>query len=403
MAPHRYYRIRMNDQRTRLRPISAFENDTRIRDMAAKNLADAGLEGLTLARVARSLGMSHTAMTNRYDQLDDLLVDLWVHVATPQIDRTLAWISNEVARIGDSAATPKAALDKNLFRESTEKLVMLELLVLAPTRSTLREAVQRTFEERLGEMVRSERIAATQIVFLFALVIGVQAELRTSSAKQAELIAVLSEVINSMANPGEVRALPKVDASHMRRYDFNTGDPRVDRILASCLSNVGRRGFVDATTEVIARDAEVSVGLIYSMFKSKADLFYEATAIQSELGYKANLDFVMSLNEKFGTGIGNAILIREWLSPDLSEFRASLLEETRITWHNPDLRRRIQKVKQNLVTDERVAPRQRGLSPFEQAVQLVTLAMPIGIYIVGEVLPAAADLPFSVVTLRVFS
>lgn len=390
------------EQRTRRRPRSAFENDERIREVAARILAEAGLEGLTLGGVARDLGMSHTAMSNRYEQLDDLLCDLWLHVASPQIDRTLAWISHEVARIGDPNNTSKAALSRDLFRETTEKMVMLELLMLAPTREKLREAVRGTFDGCLGEAIRSEPLVATQTIFLFALVVGVQAELRVASARHEHLIAVLSEVINAMASPGEVVALPKVDASHMRRYDFDTGDDRVDRILASCLDNVGRLGLVDATMDTIARDAGASKGLIYSMFKSKADLFFEATAIQSQLGYKANLDFVMSLNEKFGTGVGNAVLIREWLSPDLGRFRASLLEETRIMWHNLDLRRRIQKVKKKLVSDERVTGTGRTMSPFDEAVRTVTLAMPIGVYIVGEVLPAAVGLPFSIVTLPVF-
>lgn len=401
LVPPRYSRF-MTEARTRLRPKSAFHNDARIREMAATNLAEEGIEGLTLGKVARDLGMSHTAMTHRYEHLDDLLCDLWEHFAVPQIDRTLAWISDEVAHFGDSDTVSKVAINKALFRETTEKLVMLELLVLAPNRSKLREVVQRTFDGCLGESIRNEPVVATQVVFLFALVVGIQAELRTASANQLQLIAVLSEVINAMASPGEVIALPKVDASHMRRYDFNTGDVRIDRILTSCLENVGRRGLVDATMSSIARDAGVSLGLIYSVYNSKVDLFFEATAIQSELGYKANLDFVMSLNKKFGTGIANAILIREWLSPNLSQFRAALLEEVRITWHNLDLRRRIQKVRQNLVKDERVNGSRRTLSPFEQAVQMVTLGLPIGIYIMGEALPATANLPFSTVTIPVF-
>lgn len=52
--------------------------------------------------------------------------------------------------------------------------------------------------------------------------------------------------------------------------------------------------------------------------------------------------------------------------------------------------------------DARLAGKKASLTPLERAVQVVTLAVPIGIYIVGEVLPGAAELPFSVVTLPVF-
>ena len=392
----------MVSHRTRARPISAFENDSRIRDVAVTILAEDGLGELSLGRVARDLGVSHGVMSKRYGDLDDLLCDLWIHVGLAQIDRTLAWIFDEVERIGDPNSRSTPAVESTIFRKTKEKLVMLELLALAPTRPKLRASVREAFEERLGDTLRNDPVVAVQVVFLFAVVMGVQAELRTTAANQELLVAVLSEVIVAMAEPGDVVVLPEVDARHMGRYDFDTGDERRDRILASCLENVSRHGLIGTTTKAIARDAGVSEGLIFSMFDSKTEIFFEATAIQSQLGYQANLDFVMSLNEKYGTGIGNAIQIREWLSPKLARFRAALLEEIRVTWHDVDLWRRIQNVKQDLVGDARLAGKKASLTPLERAVQVVTLAVPIGIYIVGEVLPGAAGLSFSVVTLPVF-
>lgn len=387
----------------RARPISAFENDSRIRDMAVAILATDGVGELTLGRVARDLGVSHGVMSQRFGDLDDLLCDLWVHVAEPQIERTLAWIFDQVERIGDPESRSKPVVEPTIFRKTKEKLVMLELLVLAPTRPKLRVMVRDSFEERLGDTLRNDPVVAVQVVFLFAVVTGIQAELRTTMANQELLVAVLSEVIAAMAQPGDVVVLPEVDARHMGRYDFDTGDERRDRILTSCLENVSRYGLTGTTTKAIARDAGVSEGLIFSMFDSKAEIFFEATSLQSKLGYQANLDFVMSLNEKYGTGIGNAIQIREWLSPKLASFRAALLEEIRVTWHDVDLWRRIQNVKQDLVGDRRLQGKKSSMTPMERAVQVVTLAVPIGIYIVGEILPGAAVLPFSVVTLPVFS
>lgn len=389
-------------QQSRTRPARAEKNDERIREMATNILAEEGVGGLSFGRVARNLEMSHNVLSNRYGDLDDLLCDVWAHVAVPQIGLTLAWIFELVEQIGNQAFASQAVVDQGVFRKTMEKSVTLELLALAPTRPKLRMAVGDTFEELLGEKLRSDPHVATQAIFLFALVIGVQAELRTTSANQAQLAAVLSEVVHAMAQPGEAVVLPKVDASHMRRYEFETGDERRDRILTSCLELVSQRGLAGTTTKAIAEHAGVSEGAIFSMFESKMDIFVEASVIQSERGYRANLDFVMSLNDKFGTGIGNAILIREWLSPDLSLFRASLLEEIRLTWHDVDLWKRINKVKQVLVGDDRLAGKKSQLTPFEQAAQMVTLALPIGIYMVGEVLPAARDLPFSIVTLPVF-
>ena len=365
-------------------------------------MASDGFEGLTLGSVARNLGMSHTAMSKRYDDIDDLLCDLWHHVAVPQIDATFSWVAHELERIHDPDRVVGQVPKKSLFRKSQEKLVMLELLALVPTRHELGRVVRNTFADRMKHVMSSDPDTAAQTVFLVALKIGIQAELRSTSAPQDELVTVVGTVIDAMARRGEHVVLPTVDSSHMRRYRFDTGDARVDRILTSCLENVGRRGLVDTTTKLIAHDAGVSEGLIFSLFDSKADIFFQATALQSKLGYKANLDFVSALNETYGPGIGNAILIREWLSPDLHDFRASLLEETRITWHDVDLWRRIQEVKRDLVGDERLAGSKKTLTPFERAVQFITFALPIGIYIIGEVLPDAVDLPFSIVTLSVF-
>lgn len=387
---------------TRARPISAYENDSRIRDMAATILAEDGLGELSLGRVARELGVSHSVMTKRYDELDDLLCDLWVHVGLPQIDRLLEWIFDQVRWIGDRDPASASAIEPAIFRRTHEKMIMLELLALAPTRPKLRTIVREAFGERLGGTLRDDPVVAVQVVFLLALVVGVQAELRTTSANQELLATVLSQVVTAMSEPGEAVALPEVDASHMARYDFDTGDERKDRILASCLENVSRRGLTGTTTKAIARDAGVSEGLLFSMFESKTDVFFEATALQSRLGYKANLDFGMAMTERYGPGIGNAILIREWLSPVLDRYRAAVLEEIRITWHDADLWRRISNVRQELLGDSRLTGTKTSPTPIEKAAQVVALALPIGIYVVGEVLPGAAGLPFSVVTLPVF-
>ena len=77
--------------------------------MAVMQLAQDGLEGLTLGNVARNLGMSHTAMTKRYDDLDDLLCDLWVQVGQPQIDRILTWVFAEVERLSDPTSVSDSA------------------------------------------------------------------------------------------------------------------------------------------------------------------------------------------------------------------------------------------------------------------------------------------------------
>ena len=303
---------------SRARPSNAFENDARIRDMATTQLAQDGLEGLTLGNVARNLGMSHTAMTKRYDDLDDLLCDLWVNVGQPQIDRILTWVFAEVERLSDPTSVSESAVEPTIFRKTKEKSVMLELLVLAPTRPKLRTCVRDAFEERLGDTLRTDPVAAVKVVFLFAVVLGVQAELRTTQANQELLVAVLSEVITAMAQPGEVVELPNVDASHMGRYAFDTGDERRDRILLSCLENVSGHGLVATTTKAIARDAGVSEGLIFSMFDSKTDIFFEAAALQSKLGYQANLDFVMSMPT------------RRWSTFQLVSFRYARIQEPRL-------------------------------------------------------------------------
>lgn len=370
--------------------------------MSLELLAERGLENFSLWLVARSLGMSHTAMTQRYEHLDDLLCDLWSTVGATQVEYMMRWVNSQLHDNTDLAVAPAPTDKKLVFAKSKENYATLELLVLSCTRAQLREVVRKTFGSQLDAIAQNDPVAAAQTIFLLALVIGVLAEQRSSKTNSQEVAKVISEVVAAVSAPAKEAVLEKVDASHMGHYAFNSGDERKDRVLASCLENVGRYGYAATTTKMIARDSGVSEGAIFSMFTSKADIFFEATTLQSQMGYKANLNFIVKLNEKHGSGIGNAILIREWLSPNLSQFRSALLEETRLVWHNHDLRKRINKVKKELLADGSVPNWTEKKSPADQAAYTVALALPIGFYVIAEVFPAAEGLPFSTITQSVF-
>ena len=385
-----------------VRPKRLLANDERIRSKAVELLAERGFDDFSLWLVARSLGMSHTAMTHRYEDIDDLLCDLWKTVGTTQVESMVSWANDQLSASADNFEPSPAAKKKSIFMRSKDNYATLELLLLSSTRPRLRNVIQDSFTSQLNSLLKNDSVAAAQTVFLLAIVIGILAEQRSSKTNTQALSKAISKVVAAVSAPAQIAVIDEVDASHMHNHFLNTGDERRDRVLTSCLENVGRHGYTATTTKMIARESDVSEGAIFTMFKSKADIFFEATTLRSRLGFKANLDFIVRLNEKYGAGIGNAILLREWMSPSLSQYRATLLEETRLVWHDIDLRKRIRKNKQELLDDPSVPNWNEKRSPDEDAMNFISLALPIGFYVIAEVFPPAAGLPFSAVTQSVF-
>lgn len=386
---------------TRRRPVTAFANDELIRDTAVSLLARHGIAGISLAAVARAADLSHTALTARFGGRDELLCDVWEHVAHNHLDQIVAWANEQVGTRTPLVRDMKSI--KSLLQQTDTISAFSELLIVSMTTPTLRTVVRASFEHHLRDMLDSDQTLATQITFLVGTILGIVCEQRATKINQSYVADVIRAIAEDAARPQSPVNLPNVDAPHLKRYNFDTGDERRDRILESCITNIGKHGFDDTTTKMIARDAGVSEGLVFSMYPAKVDIFFDASMIQVHLGIRRNLEFAIELIDKHGSGIANAILIREWLAPHLSAQRVALLELTRMTWHDTQLRRRIDRTKQDLMKSENVPMPAKNLGLEDKAVQFVQLAIPTGLYVLVEALPDVATLPYSMVTQEVFA
>lgn len=385
---------------TRRRPISAFANDELIRETAVSMLARGGIAAISLAAVAREAELSHTALTIRFEDRDELLCDVWVNVAESHLERIVVWARAQIDT--RMVPPPEARSIKQILQQTNTSSAFSELLIVSMTTPKLRAAVRDSFTRQLGELLATNSVLATQITFLVATIIGIVCEQRGTKVNLTYVVDVIGAVVNDVTHPKDAVELPEVDAPHLKRHDFDTGDERRDNILRSCMANIGEHGFDDTTTKMIARDAGVSEGLLFSMYPSKVDVFFDASMIQVRLGIRKNLEFAIDLITKYGRGIANAILIREWLAPHLAGQRVALLELIRMTWHDAHLRRRIERTKQSLMESEDVPMPDKNLGLEDKAVQFVQMAIPTGLYVLVEALPQVAELPYSIVTREVF-
>lgn len=385
---------------TRRRPTSAIANDERIRESAIAHLADRGVTGFTLSAIARAADLSHTAMTQRFADTDDLLCDVWTSSVGNELSAVMEWAAAHVDGHEDSDLTGVTL--KRLLQQTKESCAFTELLIASMTIPKLGDVVAQTFRNHLAQITADDQLRAAQLTFLVATIVGILCEQRATRITGNFVVEIVTNITECVARSSKIVDLPQVDATHLKRYDFDTGDARRDRILESCLACVGRHGFEGTTTKMIARDAGVSEGLIFSLFPSKVDVFFEATMIQTRLGIRKNLDFVTKLIDKYGRGVANAILIREWCAPHLRGQRVALLEQTRMTWHDAQLRRRIEKSKQSLMASEDIPMPNHTTDAEGKAVHFVQMAIPTGLYVLVEAFPPAAGLPFSAVTTEVF-
>ncbi len=386
----------------RRRPRTALANDVLIRQSAISLLAHGGIAGFTLSAVARTAELSHTATSQRFADRDDLLCDVWENVLCAHLDVIISWAETQL----DKPAAPadlESPATKSLLLQSDETLAFVELLSLAVTTPKLRRAVRESFDTHVRAVSTDNLVRATQLSFLIAMMIGAMCELRTTKANLSVLAKLIEEVVGEVSEPTDDVALPNEDASYLDVIEFDSGDVKRDAILASCLDNVAQHGFENTTTRMIVQQAGVSEGLLFSMFGSKLDVFIEASMLHTRRGFQKNLDFVVEVTAKYGIGIANALLMREMMHPSRSKQRAIAVEQIRMTWHDAALRRRIDKNKKDLFDSAHFPRPALPVSTAEErATQLIELAIPTGLYLLAELFPRVANLPFVIVTQNVF-
>jgi AcrR family transcriptional regulator len=380
-------------------------NDALILDGALDAAAEDGWPGLALLAVARRVGLSQRPVATRFADRSELARTVWRERAGPAL---LATLEEALSAAGLLAGEPSApsfrAAMEGLARPEARLRAAAELLVMSNFDPGLAREVESGFGAQLREWCSPRagqvtRAQAARRAYLLIVALGLVAVGRRPGADRIALTDVLDSRFAALQSSATPRSLPSAHLQHVEDdVPFGTGDPIQDALLTSVLRLVGTAGYEGASTARIARDAGVAEANIFLRYKSKLDLFVDASVRHQELGFPANAQFQQALEEQYGPGVAEAVMIREILRPAFAHQRSVSVEELRVSWHDAGLLRRQEEAFAAFVSQ--LGEANHELMPAaSQARVHMGLATGFGVMLLGIVAPEAGSLPYDVVTI----
>ena len=387
------------------RQARSIRNDERILDAATEIAAADGWAGLLPARVAERSGLSHPAVSARFADRSQIGASVWrQRLADPVIAGLQAvLVAAGLLYIGevDQQALARAL---RVFVEPDESMrAAAELLVVSTFDGPVHEAVRATLGVQLDEWLTpvpqhlSEADAARR-AFLVILALGSLLEVRREDHRPVALESEWERIGTALGAPDATVTVPEVHFDHWDGvFDFDTGDPLLDRLLEATRDEIGRNGYDATTIDDIARAAGRTKGLVFSRYPSKKQLFNDTVTRYTKGMFDLNEQVFTELLADMSPGVTEALFYREFMRPGRERLHVFQLEQYRLAWHDDQMRRSVAATMADAVTARVESDPSRSREEWE-AYNFVGAAQGVGTMLLAECCPGAWTLPYQHMT-----
>lgn len=252
--------------------------DTRakILDAALWTIAESGVDGASIQRVAQVAALSTGPLYSRFDGVDDLVVALWEDRLRDRLDQLLEAVANWMSSEGGD---PNPFLAAELVEPSLETVALLETLSAVRRYPYAVEVVETDFMTSYRGFV--ERIAPIPVAvgsYAFSVLIGdlllrpiLRNDARSDPLRLLQIVWDLGHESGSLPSvdsdlPDPVLSVPSISIDDQAGSDF----------LNAALTVISRAGFEHASASRIGREADQPISLAYRQFTSKRDIVLSA-------------------------------------------------------------------------------------------------------------------------------
>lgn len=330
---------------------------TRIKllDCAIAEILETGPDHVGFTAVARRADMSTGALYARYENVDELLLEVWLHRALPALRHLIAEMQESLETSDGRPARRRIA---DVLRAPDSQVCLIaKLLVVARRNETLGEFVIPS----TIDVINKAMTTTPAFDFYLAQVLGIAIGVQGTGLVGLDWFSPISIVASSTREAKEFQAVDDATESIPEAFGLDEGLEDLDRRLFGAVSRViSRVGIDNATISRIARHADINPATIYLKYDDKNDLMAAcvshvmgATYGQNQ-GLLESLSSLSSANSKDGFKTPGVAMFRGNQSKDHSETRLLRLETMFGAAHDEELRIIIEKIfHQMLRADEK--------------------------------------------------
>jgi AcrR family transcriptional regulator len=256
----------------RARSARALANDLAIREAAIQSILKSGVDHLSLRDVGQQAGLTHGATYARYEDVDELLVDLW---NSTLVHRAVAMYELSAAAATEPSADSVGAIFEYLRDARAADVAAVHVLLVARRIPILHEEVEPFVQRYLEARGPANDATHSRALIVFGVlmvhVFGVH-----QFDRQGDYLAMIEKLLleTLKSDPADVGAVALHSADD--RIIPPPSENLKSQLAYATFGVVAKSGYVRATITRIARRAVCSPGAIYKLYPSKEDLVIAA-------------------------------------------------------------------------------------------------------------------------------
>jgi AcrR family transcriptional regulator len=263
-----------------------------------RNAADHGLDQLSIGQVAKRAGLTTGAIYGRYEDRDELAIELWQSVVREpfraRLERSVEYISskqrgdNPKVSVSSQPAELQALLTSDF--ESPDEIAKLgaEFLVVARRDIAIGEVVVPEVAQWFADfgLVKSPS-AIDKAAIVIALSASIGTALRSLVLKSNPNWIAIAEGLRMACAEATSIARPK-DLEPPHWHDPQTDNPVRTALISAVAEVVAKSGYANATISRIVRRAGLTNGSLYNLYADKEALTDDAMEIFLNLSSATN-------------------------------------------------------------------------------------------------------------------
>ena len=299
-------------------------------ECTVQELLVTGADDFGFTAIARRAHLSTGALYARYENHDELLIDVWQLRAWPAFQKFIS-DAIDVTMSPDHQESMKRVLDA-MDRQDPDLVAAIALLIVARRNDTLKEVVLTPVQELFSDAVISCPAAVHVSAYLVGEIMVAKAFGRKTEGWANFVPEYLKVCRNAAANPVPPQAIesfPNTVPTDIDNLDIQLFDALAEVIATT--------GVERATVSRIARRANVNPATIYARYPSKNALISRCVAHYLTAVVKG----YFALDERVASGdslVANMVhLFRARNSDKWEVVRRFRLESLYAAWHNHEI------------------------------------------------------------------